>query len=156
MATDCTNRIFEILNAFTTSERAKRNFSETSPINGGSNYNSDPSEILQPSEEAKARLIQAMHTVEDIFIAYGRDTIERVVEDLKNQQELRTGQNNSFTSANQRKNYPKKRVFTIKHDLAISTNLLLNDIQAYADRNCTFRMQNPEYFDFGASSESNV
>lgn len=71
MNSDCTNRIFEILNAFVASERAKRNFSEASPIKGGSNYNSDPSEMIQPSEEARARLIHAMHTVEDIFIAYG-------------------------------------------------------------------------------------
>lgn len=54
-------------------------------------------------------------------------------------------------------NYPQMRCFKIKHESAISANLILNDIQAYADRNATFRAENPEYFDFGgASQESGV
>ena len=78
MQTDCPVRIFEILSAFVASERAKRNFGD-SPIKGES-----LNEVSYPSEQAKARLINAIHTVEDIFTSYARDTISHVIEDLKN------------------------------------------------------------------------
>lgn len=36
-----------------------------------------------PSQVAKANLLLAIHEVEDIYVAYAEDTIERVVKDIK-------------------------------------------------------------------------
>ena len=38
---------------------------------------------MTPSKVAKAKLLMAIHEVEDIFVAYAEDTIERVVDYVK-------------------------------------------------------------------------
>lgn len=43
--------------------------------------------------------------------------------------------------------YPKARLFEIKHELGTQTCFLLNDISAYVDRYSRFRIQNAQYFD---------
>ena len=43
--------------------------------------------------------------------------------------------------------YPKARLFEIKHELRTQTCFLLNDISAYVDRYSKFRIQNAQYFD---------
>jgi hypothetical protein len=35
---------------------------------------------VNPSHVAKAKLIMSIHEVEDIFVAYAEDTIERVID----------------------------------------------------------------------------
>ena len=85
-------------------------------------------------------------------MCYSSDTIDRIIQDFKAQSELRSSSGSAYAKymtnsdeANQ-KDYPTKRTFKIQHDYAISTSLLLNDLQAYADLLAKFRKRNHQYF----------
>ena len=98
---------------------------------------------------AKARLIEAIHTVEDIFINYSRDTIQRIVDDFRAQQQAQLEASTSLkkTSTAEAQNDQTGSIFSLRHEWGSSANILLNDIQKYADRVSTFRQMNAEYFD---------
>ena len=93
----------------------------------------------KPSEEARAILIDAVHCIEDMFVSYANDTVTRVIDDIelqKVERETLSGQSSARHSAQQsptvselsRQRASKLRVFEIKHTLAISSSLLINDI----------------------------
>ena len=71
----------------------------------------------------------AINEVEDIFVAYCEDTIERVVKDIR--------ANNS----------------RLKKNFAISANLLTNDVQNFANQYRAFRDMNPGWFDLADNGE---
>ena len=86
--------------------------------------------VFIPSLVAKAKLLLAVHEVEDIYIAYSEDSIERVVNDLKkHQQDI----NNRIGG---KKNMTK---FDLRKNFAISVNLLTNDIRNFANLYRAFR-----------------
>lgn len=86
----------------------------------------------------------AIHEVEDIFVAYAEDTIERVIQDFM-------GQNSELKKKFKNRNNPK---YELKRNFAISVSLLMNDIQSFANLYRGFRDQNPEYFEFEEQSSS--
>ena len=110
ISSGCSVRIFEALNSFVNAKKG----SATTKVN----------------PVAKARLILAIHEVEDMFVAYAEDTIDRVVRDVK----IWNGGNSQSP-------------FEIKKPLQISVSLLLNDIQSFADLYRSFRDTHFEYFD---------
>jgi hypothetical protein len=89
----------------------------------------------------------AIHEVEDIFVCYAEDTIDRVVKDL--------GAQSSSLSEKQVK-MKKSQKLSLKKNFAISVSLLMNDIQNFANLYRAFRDANPDYFDYedGSSNDS--
>ena len=63
----------------------------------------------------RAKLLIAIHEIEDTFVAYSEDIIERVVQEMQNY----------HAESNQSQ---LKRKFKLKKQYSISVNLLLNDI----------------------------
>lgn len=80
--------------------------------------------------------------MEDIFVSYAQDTITRVILDLRNQNEERSREGSNINQ--------QPRLYEVSHALSISTSVLLNDIQTFADRYSKFRIQNATYFDLTA------
>lgn len=84
---------------------------------------------VNPNHVAKAKLIMSIHEVEDIFVAYAEDTIERVIDQIK----LQTSKGISKIE--------------VKRSFQISVSLLLNDIQSFANLYRAFRDTHFEFFD---------
>jgi hypothetical protein len=59
----------------------------------------------------------SIHEVEDIFVAYAEDTIERVIDQIKLQTSRGSNSKNTYGSK-----------FEVKRSFQISVSLLLNDI----------------------------
>ena len=70
MKTECSNRLFEILRTFVESDQRDR---ETDI----------QISIQNPEEEIRARIMQLIHYVEDLFISYAFDVIKRVLSDFE-------------------------------------------------------------------------
>ena len=85
MLTICPVRLFHVLETFIASDRT---------VNG-------------PKEESKGRLIEAIQGIEDLFVCYSADTIDRIIKDLKAQSELRSF--SELACAKWIKDYPTKR-----------------------------------------------
>ena len=88
MLTECPVRIFEILDTFVRSDRQtwnqvidERQELEGSLLDKSLSY----SQIYIPSEISKAKLIEAIHTIEVYFISYSSDIIDRVIKDFRRQ-----------------------------------------------------------------------
>lgn len=80
MSTDLPCRLFEILNAFIASEERKKSHNST-PVE----MSKERVLMPKPSAEARARMIDAIHSIEDFFVNYSSDIIERVIYDFKTQ-----------------------------------------------------------------------
>mmetsp|Transcript_37613 Transcript_37613/g.49525 ORF Transcript_37613/g.49525 Transcript_37613/m.49525 type:complete len:138 (+) Transcript_37613:1970-2383(+) len=137
MYTDLPGRLFEILETFVSSQNVPtpRN---SSPIIKAENR----SLFGKPSEHSRARLIDAIHLIEDIFVSYAQDVVNRVIRDLNSQEESRMKPEQAFRESLTSTGHVRlqgPRIFLISHSLAISTSLLLNDLQAFADRYSLFR-----------------
>ena len=87
----------------------------------------------------------AIHEVEDIFVIYAEDTIERIVKDLQDQRQ-------SIVEKSAKSNSSVK--VTLKKSYAVSVSLLINDIQNFANLYRAFRDANQEYFDCEKDSNS--
>lgn len=86
----------------------------------------------------------AIHEVEDIFVAYAEDTIDRVIQDFTSQ------------TSDVKKKFKNRKIskLDLKRNFAISVSLLMNDIQSFANLYRGFRDQNPEYFDYEEQGSS--
>jgi len=145
VSTDLSCRIFQILSTFVASERKKVSHDST-PVQMTKHGVLTP----KPTVEARARLIDAIHAVEDLFVNYASDIIGRVVKDFQAQQDFTSSQG---SAAQHLKRSRSPRLFQVKYEFAISTSLLLNDIQAYADSYSKFRQHNSQYFDLTEEEE---
>lgn len=98
-----------------------------------------------PSKVSKAKLLLAIHEVEDIYVAYAEDTVERVTEDLKKHK----ADPSNFPQKVKGQGRSEMFKFDLRKNFAISVNLLANDIQNFANLYKSFRDRNPEWFDVG-------
>ena len=64
-----------------------------------------------PTQVRKAQLLLGIHEVEDVFVAYAEDTIDRVIADLK-----------------KHRSQAHNQAFKVRKSYAQSCNLLVNDI----------------------------
>ena len=88
MRTDCSARIFELLNCFvmatTEAQEALSPFSRllTPSMNTGSDF-----AVGLPSAKDKLNLSDALKEAQDIFLAYAEDTRDSIFEEIKRQVE---------------------------------------------------------------------
>ena len=90
--TDCPVRVFQILEAFVDSERVQRYSNPSTPelLKGIKEKNfSGMKNVAKadhfggPSDESKALILDAIRSVEYMFIGYAHGTVSRVIDDLK-------------------------------------------------------------------------
>ncbi len=133
--TGCPVRIFEAFTAFVNSQTPSNNFSTAKEdiytpriVNG-----------LVPKPVEKAKLILAIHEVEDTFVIYAEDTVDRVVSDFISQKE--EGIKKSLKNR-------KSAKIELKKNYAVSVSILMNDIQNFANLYRAFRDANKDFFEF--------
>ena len=102
--------------------------------------------------------MQLIHYVEDLFISYAFDVIKRVLSDFESQKEIQSSQ--SSFQRNYMSDYHTEQIRSYKYDinysLAISSSLLLKDIQTYADQYHEFRQHYSEYFNLSQEEEKQI
>lgn len=136
-------RIFEALHSFVQSQNPALRYGGT-PI-ANENVAQTPRGPFIPSQVSKAKLLLAVHEVEDIYVAYAEDTIERVVEDVKKHRA--DPSNYPRSSSTQNRGSTQMIKYELRKNFAISVNLLANDVQNFANLYRAFMDRNPEWFD---------
>jgi hypothetical protein len=107
------------------------------------------SDMFMPTADVKHKLLKAIHEVEDLFIEYSNDTIERVVNDLHAQMERASSVSKVRLKETTlvQKQRPNRSMFEVKPSLQYVVSLLLNDISNFANLYRTFRDSQFEFFD---------
>ncbi len=117
--------------------------------NGLIKSSSSCSDMFMPTADVKNKLLKAIHEVEDLFIEYANDTIERVVDDLHAQMERASSVNRVRLKETTliQKQRPNRSMFEVKPSLQYVVSLLFNDISNFANLYRMFRDTQFEFFD---------
>ena len=87
MLTECPVRLFEVLDTFVASDRQMQYSSSGTQRDQA---------VQGPSDVSKSRLIEAITGIEDLFVCYSSDTIDRIIQDFKAQSELRSSSGSAY------------------------------------------------------------
>ena len=83
-----------------------------------------------------------MHETEDLFVCYAEDTVDRVILEMRKQMQQETQK-----ASETRLSRAPVTKYALRKEYACSVNLLLNDIQEYANLLRDFRLQHAQWFE---------